>query len=40
MVRSEGVVDQMTVSAPLDARLKGDRTVFGLLHAGSAVLGK
>lgn len=40
MVRSEGVVDQMTVSAPRDPRLKGDRTVFGLRHAGSAVLFK
>lgn len=38
MVRPEGVVDQMTVSAPQDPRLKGDRTVFGLCPAGSAVL--
>lgn len=37
-VRSEGVVDQMTASAPRDPRLKGDRTVFGLCRAGSAVL--
>lgn len=36
----EGVEDQMAVSAPQDPRLKGDRTVFGLHHAGSAVLFK
>lgn len=37
---SEGVADQMTVSALHDSWLKGDRTVFGLRHAASAVLFK
>lgn len=40
LLGSEGVVDQMTMSAPQDLGLKGDRTVFGLHHAGSAVLFK
>lgn len=36
----EGVVDQMTVLGLRDPWLKGDRTVFGLHHAASAVLFK
>lgn len=39
-LRWEGVVDQMTASAPRVPQLKGERRVFGLRHAGSAVLFK
>lgn len=34
----EGVVDQMAPRAPRDARLKRERMMFGLSHAGSAAL--
>lgn len=34
----EGVVDQMTLRVPRDARLKQETMMFGLYHAGSAAL--